>query len=131
MSDIEKIDKENYIDIFHRGGGIEEFKPYGEDIFLFDTYVAGTSYIENMESLQEKIEIDTKVKFFREIYNEYDENAIKICLTTGEKIGYIPQVDNEIFARLMDSGKYLFGKVYHKEKKARWWQIGIKIYLEG
>lgn len=47
-----------------------------------------------------------------------------------DKIGYIPKSDNEIFSRLMDAGKLLFGKITHKDRKGNWLKINIKIFLE-
>ena len=43
--------------------------------------------------------------------------------------GYIPRQDNVIFARLMDAGKLLFGKISSKEIIGSWVKIGIKVYL--
>ena len=45
------------------------------------------------------------------------------------KIGYIPQKDNIIFARLMDAGKLLFGKITEKEKKGNWLRIKIQVFM--
>ncbi|MFR0795755.1 MAG: HIRAN domain-containing protein [Oscillospiraceae bacterium] len=47
----------------------------------------------------------------------------------GVKIGYVPKQDNVIFARLMDAGKLLFGKITSKEKKGSWVKIYIKVFL--
>lgn len=47
----------------------------------------------------------------------------------GVKIGYVPRQDNAIFARLMDAGKLLFGKITEKEKKGAWVKIYIKVFL--
>ena len=34
-----------------------------------------------------------------------------------------------LFARLMDAGKLLFGKITSKEKKGSWIKIDIKVFL--
>ncbi|NLE62929.1 MAG: restriction endonuclease, partial [Bacteroidales bacterium] len=47
----------------------------------------------------------------------------------GVKIGYIPRADNKIFARLMDAGKLLFGKIASKEKQGIWLKIDIAVFL--
>ena len=62
-----------------------------------------------------------------EASNEYDPQAIKVELDDGSKIGFIPKADNPVFARLMDAGKLLFGKVKEKEN---WYNIRIYIYLD-
>lgn len=130
MSNIEKLDKGKAIDLLHGPDGLTVPKPFNRQIFLFETHVAGTSYIENMDKLAEKIEIGTRVSFYREASNEYDEKAIKVELNDGSKIGYIPKADNPVFARLMDAGKLLFGKVKEKGKKGNWYNIRIYIYLD-
>ena len=48
----------------------------------------------------------------------------------GDKIGYIAKQDNLVFARLMDAGKFLFGKLKSKERKGRWLKIKVEIYLQ-
>ena len=55
--------------------------------------------------------------------------AIVIKTAAGAKIGYVPRQDNVIFARLMDAGKLLFGRISQKKKKGTWVKIGIKVFL--
>ena len=98
-------------------------------IFLFDTYIAGTTHIEGMEELEPYIHIDDRLDFFREPDNRYDPEAIVIKTAAGAKIGYVPRQDNVIFARLMDAGKLLFGRISQKKKKGSWVKIGIKVFL--
>lgn len=130
MSKIEKVDKGKVVDGLHGGGGLVIPKPFNRQIFLFETHIAGTSHIENMDELAEKIEIGTRVSFYREASNEYDTRAIKVEVDDGSKIGYISKADNPVFARLMDAGKLLYGKVKEKEKKGSWYNIKIYIYLD-
>ena len=104
-------------------------KPFERDIFLFDTYVAGTSHIEGMEELEPHLQTGDRLDFFREPDNQYDAQAIVIKTADGVKIGYVPRQDNVIFARLMDAGKLLFGRISEKEKKGKWVKISIDIFL--
>ena len=104
-------------------------KPFEKDVFLFDTYVAGTTHIEGIEELERHLNSDDKLEFFREADNQYDKQAIVIKTIDGVKIGYVPKQDNVIFARLMDAGKLLFGKITAKEKKGSWVKIYIKVFL--
>ena len=46
-----------------------------------------------------------------------------------EKIGYVPERDNLIFARLMDAGKMLIAKIAKIDHKGSFTQITIGIYL--
>lgn len=130
MSDlIKKDDNTGLIGLLHGQGGLTIPKPFEHDIFLFDSHVAGTSFIEGIEELEPHFKIDDRLDFFREPDNNYDENAIVIKNADGIKVGYVPREDNVIFSRLMDAGKMLFGRITHKEMKGKWLKINIKIYL--
>lgn len=103
--------------------------PFERDIFLFDTYVAGTSFIDGIKELEPYLNIDDRLDFFREPNNKYDERAIVIKTTHGTKIGYVPRKDNIVFSRLMDAGKLLFGRITNKTWCNQWLKIEIKIFL--
>lgn len=100
------------------------------EIFLFDTHIAGTTYIEDIDKLAKNLKIGDRLEFEREEDNYYDLQAIKIINKEGKKLGYIPQRDNVIFARLIDHGKILFARVRKIELKGRWYKIDIAIFLE-
>lgn len=130
MGDLVRNESNGLIGLMHgKDGGLSIPKPFERDIFLFDTYVAGTTHIEGIEELEPHLNIDDRLEFFREPDNQYDKQAIVIKTADGVKIGYVPQNDNVIFARLMDAGKLLFGKITAKEKKGSWVKLGIKVYL--
>ena len=130
MGDLVINESNGLIGLMHgKDGGLSIPKPFERDIFLFDTYVAGTTHIEGIEELEPHLNIDDRLEFFREPDNQYDKQAIVIKTADGVKIGYVPQNDNAIFARLMDAGKLLFGKITAKEKKGSWVKLGIKVYL--
>lgn len=131
MSDIVKSDKSGFLGILHGNtSGLTIPKPFQQEIFLFDTFVAGTSHVEGMEELEPYLKPEDRLDFFREPDNPYDSRAIVIKTCEGVKIGYVPKEDNVIFSRLMDAGKLLFGKIREKEKKGKWVKIAIAIYLQ-
>ena len=105
----------------------EMLKPLIRDIHLFDSYVAGTTHLEDKTVLNE-IKIGDKLILQRE-KNKFDENAILIYTEDRKKLGYIPEKDNLIFARLMDAGKLLAAKIKKIDKKGSFTQISIGIYL--
>ncbi len=130
MSDLVKIDNGDLIEyLIKTGTGLDLPKPFERDIYLFDTYVAGTSHIEGIENIGSHIKDGDRLVFYREPENEHDPQAIRIENLKGEKIGYVPRKDNVVFSRLMDAGKVLFAKVIEKEMKGKWLKIKIKIYL--
>lgn len=130
MSDLVKIDNGDLIEYLSKTGtGLDLPKPFERDIYLFDTYVAGTSHIEGIENIGSKLKDDDRLVFYREPENEHDPQAIRIENLKREKIGYVPRKDNVVFSRLMDAGKVLFAKIIEKEMKVKWLKIKIKIYL--
>ena len=46
-----------------------------------------------------------------------------------KKLGYVPEKDNIIFARLMDAGKLLIERISKITKRGSFTQISIGIYL--
>lgn len=130
MSNEIKLSGTSLVELLKHNGEIEIPKPFERDIFLFDTFIAGTTHIEGMEELEPFINIGDKLDFFREPDNPYDKEAIVIKNKNGVKVGYVPKADNVIFSRLMDAGKLLFGKIEEKEMKGSWLKINIKVYLK-
>lgn len=130
MGDLVKNNSGELVGLLHgKDGELVVPKPFEKDIFLFDTHVAGTSHIEGIEELEPHLNIDDRLDFFREPDNRYDKEAIAIKTAGGVKIGYVPKQDNVIFARLMDAGKLLFGRISGKEKKGNWVKLDIKVFM--
>lgn len=112
--------------IQNRGIG-EMLNPLIREIHLFDTYVAGTTHLED-NSVLDEIKIDDELTLQRE-NNKFDQNAILLHTEQGKKLGYIPEKDNLVFARLMDAGKLLIARIKSHELKGSFHQITIGIYL--
>ncbi len=106
----------------------ELIKPLSHEILLFDSYVAGTTHIKD-ESVFDEIKVGDKLILQREPENRFDENAILVLDDKKRKLGYIPEKDNIVFARLMDAGKYLIAKIDRMEEKGSFRQINISIFL--
>ena len=103
-------------------------KPLTREIHLFDSFIAGTSYLKDPEVLKKAAVGDT-LTLRRESGNRFDSNAILILNADGEKYGYVPEKDNQIFARLMDAGKLLAAKIKNIQPKGSFTMISIGIYL--
>lgn len=130
MNNLVKKEQGNLIEyLINQETGLDLPKPFERDIYLFDSHVAGTSHIDNIESIGEQLKDGDRLVFYREPDNETDPQAIRIETLKKEKIGYVPRQDNIIFSRLMDAGKVLFAKVVEKELLGKWLKIKIKIYL--
>ena len=61
--------------------------------------------------------------------NKFDSNAILILNDEKKKLGYVPEKDNIVFARLMDAGKLLKAKITDIKQKGSFTQISVGIYL--
>ena len=130
MKDLIELGGDGLLALLHGKNGESLIpKPFERDIFLLDTHVAGTTHIEGIDELEPYLKSGDRLNLFREPDNPYDEFAILIKTMDGVKIGYIPQKDNIIFARLMDAGKLLFGKITKKEKKGNWLRIKIQVFM--
>ena len=119
--------KKDIIAVADQKGLGEVIKPLSREIHLFDTYIAGTSYLKDPEVL-EKIKCGDKLLLQRED-NKFDNNAILVFNEAKEKLGYVPERDNIVFARLMDAGKLLCGKIKSIEPKGSFRLINIEIYM--
>lgn len=102
-------------------------KPLVNEIHLFDTFIAGTTHLED-QSVLDEVAAGDKVSLRRE-ENKFDEKAILVLDQSGRKLGYIPEKDNLIFSRLMDAGKLLIGKVSDIQVHGTFRKIKIGIYL--
>lgn len=130
MGELVPDDKSGMLGLMHgKGGDLVIPKPFERDIFLFDTHIAGTGHIEGIEELESHMHENYRLDFYREPDNPYDNQAIMIRNSDGIKIGYVPRADNVIFARLMDAGKLLFGRITSIEMLGTWLRIGIRVYL--
>ena len=106
-------------------GGI--IKPLIREIHLFDSFIAGTTHLEDT-SILENLNVDDMLTLQRED-NKFDSNAILILNAEGKKLGYVPEKDNIVFARLMDAGKLLKARISRIENRGSFKQISVGIYL--
>ncbi len=105
----------------------ELIKPMVKEIELFDSYVAGTTHLED-ETVLGEIKPGDRLALQRE-ENAHDSKAIVIQTAEKKKLGYVPEKDNVVFARLMDAGKVLTAKITEVAQKGAYTQVKIKIYL--
>lgn len=115
------------VSVMENKGLGEMLKPLIREIHLFDTYVAGTTHLKEPGVLDRLKEGD-KLILQRED-NKFDENAIVLLTEAKEKVGYVPEKDNVIFARLMDAGKLIAARVKDHQLRGSFHQISIGIYL--
>ena len=110
------------------GHGIGDIiQPLIREIHLFDTWIAGTTHLDDKSVLKE-LKVDDELVLRRED-NQFDSKAIMVLNNNKQKIGYVPEKDNIIFARLMDAGKILKAKIQKIQEQGTWTKVTIGIYL--
>lgn len=102
-------------------------KPLIKEIHLFDTYVAGTTHLKD-QSVMDTIKEGDLLSLQRED-NRFDSNSVIIMTEDKRRLGFIPEKDNIIFARLMDAGKLLKARITKITDRGALKQINIGIYL--
>ena len=119
--------KQAFVSVVDRQELGDLIKPLIKEIHLFDSYIAGTTHLKD-KSVLDVIQVGNMLSLQRED-NKFDSNAILILYEDGRKLGYVPEKDNIIFARLMDAGKLLKAKITKIEQKGSFKQISVGIYL--
>ena len=119
--------KQAFVSVVERHELGDIIKPLIKEIHLFDSYIAGTTHLKD-KSVLDAIHVGNMLSLQRED-NKFDSNAILILYEDGRKLGYVPEKDNIIFARLMDAGKLLKAKITKIDQKGSFKQISVGIYL--
>ena len=127
MADELEINKGGVVSLIDNHELGEILKPLVREIYLFNSYVAGTTHLEDQSVLGEIKEEDDLL--LQREDNRFDQNAILVLTNERRKLGYIPKKDSVVFARLMDAGKLLKAKITTIEHRGDFTEIGIGIYL--
>lgn len=122
------IKEQELVTIIETSGITSLIKPLIKEIYLFDTYIAGTSFLDD-KALLESLKENDHLILRREVDNKFDEKAILVLNQNNQKLGYIPRKDNEIFSRLLDAGKILTASIKEINLKGDFYTIKINIYL--
>ena len=127
-NNITSVDKKmlEVLRALQKGGALP--KPFGTEIFLFRTYIAGTQYYsakDNIENIKEK---DFLI-FQREPENPHDSKAIAVMDLNSNKLGYIPRSENNVISNLMDAGKNIYGMIADKKYTGDYINLEIKVFM--
>lgn len=121
------VKTEDLISLVGQKGLSQIIQPLTREIYLFDSFVAGTTHLQDKEVLSQ-IMVGDKLALQRE-NSKFDNNAIIMLTKEEKKLGYIPEKDNVVFARLMDAGKLLTAKITDIQKRGSFTQVRIGIYM--
>lgn len=105
----------------------EIIQPLIREIHLFDTWIAGTTHLDDKSVLKEIKPGDELI--LRREDNKFDRKAILVLNSAKQKLGYVPEKDNIVFSRLMDAGKILKAKIVKIQDQESWTKVSIGIYL--
>jgi hypothetical protein len=119
--------EENQIALMDKKELSDIIKPLSKEIHLFDSFVSGTLNVGDADIFK-GLKEGQKLILQRE-ETRFDSNTINIYTEDQTKIGYVPEKDNVIFARLMDAGKLLIGKVNSVQFKGSMPVVSIGIYM--
>lgn len=110
------------------GAGLDSvIKPLSQEIYLLDTYIAGTARLRDSAALN-ALKVGGKLILIRE-ESKFDSHAIGVCSADGKRLGYVPERDEPVLARLMDAEKLLIARVSGIAEKGGFKQVAIGIYL--
>lgn len=73
------------------------------EVRLLSTYVSGTAYWGAAEAARE-LRTGDELLLRRAPDNPYDARAVEVRTPGGAKLGYVPRIDNQALANLMDAG---------------------------
>ncbi|MGC9354282.1 MAG: HIRAN domain-containing protein [Mariniphaga sp.] len=102
--------------------------PFKQEIFLLEIIVAGTTFCNEIDSVENAIVPEKVLTMKREPNNQYDKHAIAIYCDSI-RIGFVPAEMNLVCSRLMDAGKLFFCRVVSKNWKGNWLRVKANIYM--
>lgn len=129
MADLIKKDDESHKHINFRNNKIGNIPKSQGDIYLCECTLAHATKIEGVEKVEASLKMGDKMLFYRELENPSDPFAIRVETVNKIKLGYIPRHNNIVLARLMDSGKMIYGELSAKNLRGRWLRMKVKIFL--
>ena len=73
------------------------------EVPLLHTYIAGAER-SVVREVARRLAPGAPLRLMREPENDYDTRAVAVWTQDGRKLGYVPRIDNQALANLMDAG---------------------------
>ena len=105
-------------------GVSEIIKPLFSEVHLFDTYISGIRNPQELNGVSPGDRLSLRLT-----PSKFDDNEISFITDGGTKLGLVPEKDNLIFARLLDAGKMLAGKIENISLNGSFPRVTVGIYL--
>lgn len=123
------IDENMGLELVDPGKLLDEI-PFGKDIRLAQTYIAGIMFVDDIEDKLGAVSYGTNLELRRDPSNPYDRNAIEVLNGDGDRIGFLPRKINTIAAGLMDSGKHLYCRVTCMVFEMEYTSVDVDVMME-
>ncbi len=95
---------------------------------IYSTYVAGFRYYKGLELVSD-MSVDDAVDILHEAENQHDDKAMALYYN-GEKIGYLPMNDNELYCYLFNAGVPIYCDIVKVNADAQPWRMcKVAVYL--
>ena len=97
-------------------------------ILVQSSPLAGSQYY-GAKRLRSEIRVGDRLTLTREADNRHDRNAVRVDWN-GEKLGYVPRMDNAAASHLLDAGHVLQAEVVTlRESDNPWSRVEFAIFL--
>ncbi|MDR2013995.1 MAG: HIRAN domain-containing protein [Azoarcus sp.] len=92
--------------------------------------VAGFQYHQG-EAIWSRLTVGASLSLAREPDNAYDPRAVRVDWQ-GQKLGYVPRIDNAAVSHLLDTGHVLDAKIVTLRNSGNpWGRIEFAVFLSG
>lgn len=104
--------------------------PVRRRVLIQESSVAGFQYHEG-ERLWRELREDDALTLAREPANPYDPMAVRVD-RQGQKLGYVPRVENTAVAQMLDRGERLTARIVRLQESSDPWErlrfaVGLEI----
>lgn len=100
-------------------------KASGRPLKILETRIAGYAYYEGERCLT-NIRPGDQLELRRQPRNRYDMQAIEVYWD-GQKVGYVPRMNNAALSKLMDKGEVVQARVSCVDKRQNWEPVGFDV----
>ena len=106
-------------------------EPKRQACIIDGTSIAGCSRVDNIDEVLNALNQGDRLEFRRDKDNFFDEWAIKIFDSSGNRMGFVSCECNEVLSRMIDAGFKVEGLFDSAEHREGWTDIKIKVMLYG
>jgi hypothetical protein len=108
-----------------------EVRVQARKVYLITVPIAGFYYYDGMDyDVFESLAVGDELELRREPDNPYDANAIEVYTRDGNKLGYVPRVNNPIPAAIADQDVVIGAEIiYVDEDPDEYPPLSMRLYI--